>query len=157
MADEAVAVAAGTDLVLDHAEACLARSRVLAAAGDVKGANAAHSDAEALYAAKEAAISLGRTVEPVVPAAPGADPKMTRLALQNRASESVDAVCLAMQANDLDGTIAAHRSSVYHDRRRLSFDAIESLAEFRIACERCSSITDMSNGARRPFEAIASY
>ena len=31
-------MAAGTDLVLDHADACLALSRVLAAAGDVKGA-----------------------------------------------------------------------------------------------------------------------
>ena len=41
MAREAVAVAAGTDLVLDHAEACLALSRVLAAAGDAKGANGA--------------------------------------------------------------------------------------------------------------------
>ncbi|MDT5209667.1 MAG: hypothetical protein QOF67_2082, partial [Mycobacterium sp.] len=35
MAYESVAVAAGTDLVLDHAEACLALSRVLAIAGDV--------------------------------------------------------------------------------------------------------------------------
>ena len=39
MARDAVAVAAGTDLVLDHAEACLALSRVLVAAGDAKGAN----------------------------------------------------------------------------------------------------------------------
>ena len=55
MARDAVTVAAGTDLVLDHADACLALSRVLAAAGDAKGANAARADAEALYAAKEVA------------------------------------------------------------------------------------------------------
>ena len=60
MAREAVAVAAGTDLVLDHADACLALGRVLAAAGDEPRATDALRDAETLYAAKEAAISIGR-------------------------------------------------------------------------------------------------
>jgi tetratricopeptide (TPR) repeat protein len=47
-AREAVAVAADTDLVLDHADACLALSRVLAAAGDAPGAAHARRDAESL-------------------------------------------------------------------------------------------------------------
>ena len=38
MAREAVAVAADTDLVLDYADACLALSRVHAAAGDIRAA-----------------------------------------------------------------------------------------------------------------------
>ncbi len=67
MARDAVAVAAGTDLVLDHADACLALSRVLTAAGDTKGANGARDDAERLYAAKEVATAIGGWLSPRLP------------------------------------------------------------------------------------------
>ncbi len=96
MAREAVAVAAGTDLVLDHAEACLALGRVLAAAGDEPGATEARREAEALYAAKEVASSMGRAVESATPsdsspAVASTGPTTSRLAIANRASEIVDA------------------------------------------------------------------
>ena len=76
MARDAVAVAAGTDLVLDHADACLALSRVLAATGDSRGANDARGHAEALYAAKEVASSIGRAIPDIAPTPP---PRSTRL------------------------------------------------------------------------------
>ncbi len=105
MAREAVAVAAGTDLVLDHAEACLALRRVLAAAGDTPGAADAGRDADALYVAKEAVTSIATTVEPIAaeafsPTSATTAPTTSRLAVTNRASESVDAALLALQAHD---------------------------------------------------------
>ena len=101
MANEAVAVAAGTDLVLDHAEACLALGRVLTVAGDEPGAAGARRDAEALYTAKEAVGSIGRAVEPAVSAAPTPAPATSRLAITNRASESIDAAKRALRAHDV--------------------------------------------------------
>ena len=88
MAREAVAVAAGTDLVLDHALACLALGRVLAAAGDANGANAARGDADRLYAAKEVTSAIARQDEPAAPAAPPVlvvtSPMSSRLAITNQ-------------------------------------------------------------------------
>ena len=46
--------------MLDHAEACLALGRVLAAAGDTKGAKVARDHADGLYAAKEVASAIGQ-------------------------------------------------------------------------------------------------
>ena len=61
----------------------------------------------------------------------------SRLAVNNRASQIVDAVSLLNQANELDGAIAAHSDRfVYDDRRKLSGHPVEGLAEFRVACER---------------------
>ncbi len=142
MAREAVAVAADTDLVLDHAEACLALRRVLVAAGDTRGAAAAGRDAEALYAAKEAVTSITTSVEPIVaeafsPTSATTAPTGSRLAFTNRASESVDAALLALQAHDVDGALAVHSDQfVYDDRRRLSGDPIEGIAGLRKASER---------------------
>ena len=82
MARDAVTVAAGTDLVIDHADACLALSRVLTAGGDTKGANGARDDAERLYAAKEVANSIRRVAEPAPPpvtAPPDLTAKATRI------------------------------------------------------------------------------
>jgi hypothetical protein len=142
MAREAVAVAADTDLVLDHAEACLALRRVLVAAGDTRGAAAAGRDAEALYAAKEAVTSITTSVEPIVAEAFSSTSATTaptgpRLAFTNRASESVDAALLALQAHDVDGALAVHSDQfVYDDRRRLSGDPIEGIAGLRKASKR---------------------
>ncbi len=64
-------------------------------------------------------------------------PRPSRLAVTNRASESVDALIVAMQAHDLDSAIAVHSDRfVYDDRRRLSGDPVEGIAEFRKATER---------------------
>jgi hypothetical protein len=141
MAREAVTVAAGTDLVLDHAEACLAFGRVLAAAGDEESAAGARRDAEALYAAKEATSSIGQAVEPAAPAAPSSAVASTgptsRLAITNWASESVEGGWLAMRAHDVAGLVAVYSDRFeYDDRRRLSGDPIESSAALGAAVER---------------------
>lgn len=93
-AREAVAVAAGTDLVLDHADACLALSRVLATAGDERGAAQARRDGEALYAAKDAVFMVGRATETAGSAAapvPARVSRVSRLAVRNRASDLAEA------------------------------------------------------------------
>jgi tetratricopeptide (TPR) repeat protein len=142
MAREAVALAADTDLVLDHADACLALGRVLAAAGDARGAAAAERDTEALYTAKEAVNSITTTVEPIAaesfsPTSAATAPMTSRLALTNRASEIVDAALLALQAHDVDSAVTLHSDRfVYNDRRRLSGDPIEGIAGLRRASER---------------------
>jgi ketosteroid isomerase-like protein len=134
MARDAVAVAAGTDLVLDHAEACLALSRVLDAAGDAKGAKAARADAEALYAAKEVAGAVGR-VEPVVATAPAV--AASRLAVTNRASRAVDAAYRALQAGDVDGMVAACADTfTYQDRRGLSGIPVDNVTTLRASYEK---------------------
>ncbi len=125
MAREAVTVAAGTDLVLDHAEACFALGRVLAVAGDAEGAKGARGDAEKLYAAKEAAAAIGRAVELRRASRYPSAPATSRLAIANRASESVDITCIALQANDIDRASPLHSDHfVYDDRRRLSGDPV---------------------------------
>ncbi len=137
MARDAVGVAAGTDLVLDHAEACLAFSRVLAAAGDAKGANGARADAERLYAAKEVATTIGRMAGSAVPAAPPPTSMMTRLAITNRASELTEAFVPAMRAHDVDTLVNSYADRfVYDDRRRLSGAPVSTRAEMRAAFER---------------------
>ncbi|HTI78683.1 MAG TPA: AAA family ATPase, partial [Mycobacterium sp.] len=142
MAREAVTVATGTDLVLDHAEACLALSRVLAAAGDIKGANAARSEAERFYAAKEVASAVRPVAESAIsvpaPATIAPRPTASRLAVVNRASETVDAVWRTYQARNIGGAVTDFFSDrfVYDDRRRLSGDPIDGVAEMRVAAER---------------------
>lgn len=135
-ARDAVAVAAATDLALEHAEACLALGRVLVSAGDAEGANGARDAAEALYAAKEVAGAIGRVVEPVVPAPPPA-PASSRLVITNRADEAANALTNAMREHDVDGAARCFSDGfVYDDRRRLSGDLIRGGAALREAAER---------------------
>ena len=137
LAQAAAEVAAGTDLVLDHAEACLALSRVLAASGDAKGANDARNDANALYAAKEVATSIGQTVESAAPTAPSPARATSRLAIANRASEATAASWLMMQAGDVDTLANSYADQFeYDDRRRLSGDPIADRAGMRAAFAR---------------------
>src|SRR5258705_12553713 len=78
-AEEAVAVAERTDLLVDHGDACLALATVLQIAGDSAGARAAAEQAVGLYELKGAAALaetarriLGERVQPTAPAAPAA-------------------------------------------------------------------------------------
>ncbi|MEB3983033.1 AAA family ATPase [Mycobacterium sp. 663a-19] len=134
MAREAVAVAAATDLVLDHADACLALARVLAAAGDARGAADARRDADALYAAKEATGSIAPAVEP---AAPEPIPTNSRLAVANWASAITESALLAMRDGDVDGAAAVFSEEyVEDDRRRLAGDPIAERGGVRGALQR---------------------
>lgn len=140
MAREAVAVAAGTDLVLDHAEACLALSRVLATAGDTKGANSARDDAEALYAAKEVTARVGRADELAVSRpATDVDTGSRRLAVSNQSSEVMPDYIRALQTHDIDGALRHFSQEfVYEDHRRLSGGPIVGLGAIRPTLERIS-------------------
>jgi class 3 adenylate cyclase/ketosteroid isomerase-like protein len=128
LAREAATVAAGTDLVLDHADACMALSRVLAAAGDTAASRAVREDAGRLYAAKEVADAIGRTAAPSQPAAstPAPPPAATsRLPLINRASATADVFCQAVQDHDVERAVEVFAETfVYEDRRRLSGEPI---------------------------------
>ncbi len=135
MARQAVAVAADTDLVLDHAEACVTLGRVLNAAGDARGAADAGHDAEALYALKEATGSVARPAERTVPPATG--PTGSRLAVANRASALTEPAWVAIWAGDVDGVLAVYSDPyVYDDRRRLASDPIEDRRGMRVALQR---------------------
>ncbi len=136
MARDAVAVAAGTDLVLDHAEACLVLSRVLEAAGDGKGSSVARADADRLYAAKEVASGLGRPVDQAAPLS--VEPvAASRLAVRNRASEKLDAVWQAYRTGDVDGAVADFSDHfAYDDRRRFGGYPVMGVSGIRAAAER---------------------
>ena len=60
LAEEAVGIAAATDLVLDHADACVALADLRDAAGDAVGAGAARAEALRLYEAKGATVPAER-------------------------------------------------------------------------------------------------
>lgn len=66
-AQAAVDLAAGNDIVVDHANACASLGRVRAAAGDAAGAAAARAEADRLYEAKGAVVGS----EVVSPDRPG--------------------------------------------------------------------------------------
>ncbi|MCV7300101.1 nuclear transport factor 2 family protein [Mycobacterium barrassiae] len=138
MAREAVAVAAGTDLVLDHAEACLALSRVLASVGDTKGAGVARSDAEALYVAKEVTARVDRIATSDMPSPPGgAEAESSRLALANRASRKIDTAWRAFQSHDIDGALTDFSDQIgYDDHRRFSGVPVKDIAELHTATAR---------------------
>ncbi|OYN82102.1 AAA family ATPase [Mycolicibacterium sphagni] len=145
MARDAVGVGAGTDLVLDHAEACLALSRVLKAAGDGRGATDALRHAEALYAAKDAVFAAGRAAEPAaaVDVVPPRDSTLdrgrrtSRFSVANSATAAGDSLIAAMQAGDPDAVLS-HWSErfVYADHRRLAGNPIREISELRIGVER---------------------
>lgn len=151
MARNAVAVASGTDIVLDHAEACLALSRVLMAAGNVNGARAARDDARALYAAKEVSISVGPIDEPAVarreqPARAAFDGAQlharaitSRLEVTNESCRYLPAFIRATEEHDAEGALAWFSDRfVYDDRRRLSGDPVVGLDAMRTAMQRVS-------------------
>ncbi len=151
MATDAVTVASGTDLVLDHAEACLALSRVLTAAGDREGAVTARDDAKALYTAKEVSISIGITDEPAATpsekplrAATGPRDERTavlagRLTVTNDSCRYLPAFIKAVKEHDTEGALAWFSDSfVYDDRRHLSGEPVIGLDAMRTAIERVS-------------------
>ena len=117
LAQDAVTIAAGTDLVLDHADACMALSRVLEARGDKPNAEAARRDARALYAAKGATMAADSTA---VESTDGGPPLASRLPLRNRATEVLDSAITAIRAGDPDLLVALHANDlVYTDRRQI--------------------------------------
>ena len=140
MAREAVAVAADTDLVLDHADACLALSRVLAAAGDERAAAEAQRDAAALYRAKDAVLMTELSAHVAAPAATPVTSRpavASRLVLSNSASDILDTGVQAMREGDSNLGLSVYAEHVvYEDHRRLHGDPIADSLEFRTAARR---------------------
>ena len=136
-------------------EACLALSRVLAAAGDIKGANGARDDADRLYAAKEVASSIGRAAEPVAPVPPHRPPPRRprqRRGWRSRTSpaRSGRSASRAVRAQATSTAPLAFYSDqfVYDDRRRLSGDPIRGRDALRAAIARViRAIHPVSNSA----------
>ncbi|MFV9636443.1 AAA family ATPase [Mycobacterium neumannii] len=149
-AQDAVAVAGGTDIVLDHAEACLALSRVLDAAGNISGADAARCEAQALYTAKEVATSVGHASTPAIsppkeptrtglPDAEKQPPTTSRLAVTNESCAYLPAFIRATEARDVEGALDWFSEGfVYDDRRRLSGDPVVGIDAMRTAVTRVS-------------------
>ncbi|TXI42877.1 MAG: hypothetical protein E6Q57_14015, partial [Mycobacterium sp.] len=148
-AREAVAVAADTDLVLDHADACLALSRVLAAAGDASAAAHARSDAESLYAAKDAVFMVSRAALAVSAEVDPPTVRVThgsRLVVRNRASEVAEAGWRALEAHDVEAVAATFSDqAVYDDRRSIGGAPLAGAGWPRKAAER--AIADYPHAA----------
>lgn len=73
LAEEAVAIAAGTDILVDHAQALAALARVLAAAGLAGAAHQAATNARALFEQKGASVGVAVRDEVEEVALPAAD------------------------------------------------------------------------------------
>lgn len=70
LAAEAVHLAAGTDILVDHANAVAAQARVRAAAGDTAGAAEAAAAAAALYEEKGATVEVGAAQDHITAPSP---------------------------------------------------------------------------------------
>ena len=63
IAEQAVEIAAGTDLIIDHADACVALAALRNRAGDAAGARVARAEAKRLYDLKGATVPAARLAE----------------------------------------------------------------------------------------------
>ena len=102
MAEEAVAVAGRTDLLVDHGDACLTLATVLRTAGDAAGARAAAERAAELYELKGAA-ALAEKARAIlgfeVPTAP-VPSETPSVELDNACTRVIDHVVAALNRED---------------------------------------------------------
>ena len=138
LAEQAVEIAAGTDLVIDHADACVALATLRARAGDAAGARAARADAKRLYEQKGATVPAERldeesaAVVPERPAATAPEPaaKGGHLGEANTASRvyaHVMGVIASGNDHELDHLIA--RGFFLDDRRHVVNYGVAELAD----------------------------
>lgn len=134
LAREAVDIGAGTDIVLDHADACLTLSRVLAAAGDVDGATQARSEADRLHEAKgaEAMLSAAHVTKP--PSPTPVDEASTAVddqpRVDNRAARAVEAAIERLRRGDPDLASAFVESFIRVDHREVLSAPVQDRAAF---------------------------
>ena len=147
MAREAVEIAAATDLVLDHADACVVLADLRDEAGDHAGARSARDDARRLYEAKGATVPAERLTpvrdQPVAVSAPPAPSAAEARppAVENNASRFMDRLRRAF--NDPDRAVLGEllaRDRVHEDRRSIvavvDADDRERVADFVAASEQ---------------------
>ncbi|HTL84705.1 MAG TPA: nuclear transport factor 2 family protein [Acidimicrobiia bacterium] len=110
LASAAVAMASSTDALLDHADARVALSVALRAAGQLEAADAERSHAHELWAAK-GATTLSRRADP------SAEPALPRrIAAPNAATANVERFRAAIRTHDRDAlrTVLADESIFVH-------------------------------------------
>ncbi len=132
VAEEAVKIAAGTDLVLDHADACVVLAELRALSGDADGAEQARADARRLYEAKGATVPAARLADArdevvVPPVAPTLEPASSAMPTdarnplaENAASRFMEPLRVAF--NDKDRVALAQliaSGHVHEDRRSI--------------------------------------
>ena len=131
MAEEAVAVAGRTDLLVDHGDACLALATVLKLAGDSAGARTAADRAIELYELKGAA-ALAETARRILGAkvaapAPPAEPEMPAAEQENGCVRVVRQLASAVgcEAWDEVEQLFASTTSVESRRKIVGFTRID--------------------------------
>jgi DNA-binding SARP family transcriptional activator len=120
VAEEAVAIAAGTDALVDHGDACLALATVLGTVGDAAGARAAAEQALGLYESKGAA-ALAETARGLLGSELTAEP-----AEKESLSTEPDNACVrvvrqaaaAVNREDWDTMAAMYAPDVFIESRR---------------------------------------
>ena len=158
VAEEAVAVAERTDLLVDHGDACLTLAIVSGAAGDQAGARAAAAQAVELYERKGAAAlaEIARSVlgarvpvAPVVEEGPSSEPDNLCVRVLRHVENAVnrEAWSEVEQAHAPIGSIESRRKIV-------GFERID-LPPSKMASGAANFIRDMRIGrSRRPILAV---
>ncbi|MBV8957375.1 MAG: nuclear transport factor 2 family protein, partial [Actinobacteria bacterium] len=123
LAEAAVAVAAPTDALIDHADALTALAHVLQAGGDGAAAQRIASEARALYEQKGATALAERLRQPVVAApSPEGQPGPGSLTpIGNAASRAYEEVCRLTAAGTPEGIAAVMAANVVYEDRRPHF------------------------------------
>ena len=159
VAEEAVAVAERTDLLVDHGDACLTLAIVSGAAGDAAGARAAAAQAVELYERKGAA-ALAEIARGVLgadamrprrsaPEAPTVEPdnECVRVLRRVEAAVNREAWGEVEQAHAPIGSIESRRKIVGFER--IDLPSSKWQAGQRISFAICA-LGDPSSGRRRP-------
>jgi class 3 adenylate cyclase/ketosteroid isomerase-like protein len=149
---EAVEIAAGTDLVIDHADACVALAALRARAGDAAGARAARADAKRLYEQKGATVPAERLDEPEVVA-----PARSRVPARRPA-----ATAAVPSAENTASRVLARYEQLVSDGR---YDESAALyAEDLVATDRRSGVSvpplgpvELQEGVRLTFDLFDGF
>jgi class 3 adenylate cyclase len=139
LAEEAVALAAPTDFLLDHADALATLAAVRRAAGDAAGAAEADADAARRYAAKGSTVHLAAPIErspsPTTPeVADNAAARQSRSVVERWMADGPDA---AADGHAPDARLVDHRAGL----------AVEVVGREAIVAH-LRTITDVINTAR---------
>ena len=122
-AEAAVRIGAGTDLVLDHADACAALATIRARAGDDVGSRAARLEARRLYEQKGATVHAERLADADTSTGGpdgGTDPSDHEPRQENAASRTWARLFAALGSRDHATLVALFAPGYrYDDRRRV--------------------------------------
>ena len=158
LAQEAVALVAGSDLIVDHAQANVSLARVRAAAGDAVGEASALAEAHHLFELKGAVVELhqlSRAVrhedvdehddqhgadrfEELNPAAGGGPPSSPDK-LANRCADVVERACAAFESHDVETYLDCFSNPLHNQRHHF----LAGLAGFRLGAGELTTNEDL--------------